>query len=47
MRKDENITRAKIKAFLACTMYTDYGYIGADGIEYATEQEALEAESTE
>ena len=25
-------------------MYTDYGYIGTDGIEYATEQEALEAE---
>lgn len=25
-------------------MYTDYGYIGkADGIEYATEQEAIEA----
>lgn len=25
-------------------MYTDYGYIGAvDGIEYATEKEALEA----
>lgn len=25
-------------------MYTDYGYNGkADGIEYATEQEALEA----
>ena len=24
-------------------MYTDYGYIGkADGIEYATEQEAIE-----
>jgi len=27
-------------------MYTDYGYIGkADGIEYATEQEAIEANS--
>ena len=25
-------------------MYTDYGYIGkADGVEYATEAEALEA----
>ncbi len=25
-------------------MYTDYGYIGkADGIEYATEAEAIEA----
>lgn len=25
-------------------MYTDYGYIGrADGIEYATETEAIEA----
>ena len=25
-------------------MYTDFGYIGkADGIEYATEQEAIEA----
>lgn len=25
-------------------MYTDYGYIGkADGIEYATEREAIEA----
>lgn len=25
-------------------MYTEYGYIGkADGIEYATEQEAIEA----
>lgn len=25
-------------------MYIDYGYIGkADGIEYATEQEAIEA----
>jgi hypothetical protein len=29
------------------TMYTDYGYIGADGIEYATEEEALEAENAE
>ncbi len=28
-------------------MYTDYGYIGADGIEYATEEEALEAERAE
>ena len=27
-------------------MYTDYGYIGADGVEYASEQEAIEAEST-
>jgi len=27
-------------------MYTEYGYIGADGIEYATEEEALEAENT-
>lgn len=27
-------------------MYTEYGYIGkVDGIEYATEQEALEANS--
>ena len=26
-------------------MYTEYGYIGAyDGIEYATEEEALEAD---
>lgn len=25
-------------------MYTDFGYVGkADGIEYATEQEAIEA----
>ncbi len=24
-------------------MYTEYGYIGEDGIEYATEQEAYEA----
>ena len=25
-------------------MLTDFGYIGSDGIEYATEAEALEAE---
>lgn len=24
-------------------MYTDYGYIGSDGIEYATLDEAIEA----
>ena len=28
-------------------MYTDYGYIDTDGIEYATEEEALEAEKAE
>lgn len=28
-------------------MYTDFGYIGADGIEYATEEEALEAENAD
>lgn len=28
-------------------LYTEYGYIGADGVEYATEQEALEAERAE
>ncbi len=26
-------------------MYTEYGYIGKDGIEYATEQEAYEAQT--
>lgn len=26
-------------------MYTEYGYIGEDGIEYATEQEAYEAQT--
>ena len=26
-------------------MYTEYGYIGEDGIEYATEQEAYEAQA--
>lgn len=26
-------------------MYTEYGYIGFDGIEYATEQEAYEAQT--
>lgn len=26
-------------------MYTEYGYIGKDGIEYATEQEAYEAQA--
>ena len=28
-------------------MYTEYGYIGEDGIEYATEQEAYEAQTDE
>lgn len=26
-------------------MYTEYGYIGEDGIEYATEREAYEAQA--
>ncbi len=26
-------------------MYTEYGYIGEDGIEYATEREAYEAQT--
>lgn len=26
-------------------IYTEYGYIGEDGIEYATEQEAYEAQA--
>lgn len=26
-------------------MYTEYGYIGEDEIEYATEQEAYEAQT--
>ena len=26
-------------------MYTEYGYVGEDGIEYATEREAYEAQT--